>query len=219
MYAEQCIDALDRAGLTVVLVDHGSTWPPAKKFAHFIRTTGSRVHFRENAHPRSLWDWDEFPHIVGAETPYVVTDCDVVPDVNCPEDWPEVLEKNLQTHPDLVKVGLGLRVDNLPDRYEHAARVVDWEARYWENYMGYGAHGAPLYSASVDTTLAMYRPLREIPEFQLGPAARTGWPYVAKHLPWYEDSKNLSAELVYYREHAMRGASHWNDPDDFEGNR
>ena len=44
---------------------------------------------------------------------YIVTDCDVIPDESCPFDWVETLEFLLDKHPNRVKIGLGLRTDDL----------------------------------------------------------------------------------------------------------
>jgi hypothetical protein len=40
-------------------------------------------------------------------------------------------------------------------------------------------------------------------------ALRTGFPYVARHLPWYADSAHLGDEDRYYRAHADPTISNW----------
>lgn len=37
---------------------------------------------------------------------------------------------------------------------------------------------------------------------------RTNYPYVIKHLPWYQDTENLTEEEKYYTSHSKK-ASHW----------
>jgi hypothetical protein len=63
-----------------------------------------------------------------------------------------------------------------------------------------------VYDALIDTTFALYRPFAQ--GGADGPAIRTGGKYVAKHLPWYENSSNLSPETEYYLK-TSSSASSW----------
>lgn len=221
-YAKQCLDSmLHPSGIfDFYLVDHGSTYKECVQWLDWME----RAHFdsinvlrREgNAHPRSLWEWQTFKDVVG-ENQYIVTDCDVIVDHTTPTDWIEYLQDILFTYPQYHKAALGLRIDNLPQHYEYRAKVLQWEAQWWEKCIAGSLSNttANLYDAAVDTTLALYRPLTEVPSFSLTPAIRTGSPYVARHLPWYEDSLNLSEEQIYYRDYAATGISHWLDPDKY----
>lgn len=207
-YAQQCVAALTAAGLDVHIVDHDSTWPAA---VEWLATCGLPVHHRPNGHPRSLWQWDGLARIVGSWR-YVVTDPDVVPDPDCPEDWPAKLSGLLDRWPRAVKAGLGLRIDDLPADNPDATKVRDWEAQFWQHPLEPGA-----FNAAVDTTLAMYQPLSQQPRFELGPAIRTDAPYLARHLTWYETPDTLTDEIRWYRQHATPGTSHWADPDRYMG--
>jgi hypothetical protein len=42
---------------------------------------------------------------------------------------------------------------------------------------------------------------------------RTGSPYIARHLPWYSNPDELSADDQYYREHADVTVSNWDRND------
>lgn len=200
-YARPCVAALQTAGFDVHIVDHGSTWPPA---LDWLEECGLPVYRRGTRHPRDLWTWPQLPSLTG-DGRYLVTDPDVLPDA--PSDWPTRLHLALDRHPDAVKAGLGLRVDDLPARYEHAEQVRRWEAQHWAWPCGDG-----LYRAAVDTTLALYRPLSEHSGFALGPALRTGSPYLARHLPWYQDSTCPTDETAWYLHNLPVGVSHWADP-------
>jgi hypothetical protein len=201
----QLVDRLEQAGFTEIhFVDYDSAWPP---LLTYYETTPHSVHRRRcNPGPRELWAWDELPRLVGDRC-YLVSDPDVVPDAGCPLDWPEHLRELLRRYPARVKAGLGLRIDDLPDHYEHKQRVVDWEGRWWTSELEPG-----VWSASIDTTRALCRPLAERQGFAFGPSIRTGPPYVASHLPWYERSGGLSDEERFYRARATAGVSHWLDP-------
>ena len=206
-YARQCCDALAATGLDVHVVDHGSSWPDA---LHWLRYGPYPVHYRgDNYPPQSLWEWDRFHHIVGRFDPYIVTDCDILPPTyDESPSWVAHLQACLHDNPGRVKIGLGLRINDLPDT-PLAAQVRAWEGQHWVNQLPGG--GRMLHGAAVDTTLAVYQPLITHPRFALGPSARTGAPHLARHLPWYETGEP-SDELAYYVAHMNRDYSHWVNP-------
>jgi hypothetical protein len=217
-YARQCVDALLAPGLRldVIIVDHGSTWPP---MTDWLDTLAAYDHPRvavwrdENRHPRDLWRLGGPLHRapLSADERFIVTDCDVIPDPACPADWPARMAATLDRYPAIRKVGLGLRTDDLPEHFQHADMVRTWEAQYQAVADGGRLstmttdHDAVI--ADVDTTLAMYR---HFETFTLGPSIRLRPPYVARHLPWYEDTLHLDIEQQYYRDHAVHG--HWRSP-------
>lgn len=202
-YAKRCYTALALAGLDVHVIDHASTWPAAIRWLHELGEGGRPVlRRRENAYPWEVWEWGPFRDLMEHEPgPYIVTDPDVIP--AAPADWVDRLEDILRrSEPDCVKVGLGLRNDNIPPA--RRAQVMEWEQHYWRDEWEPG-----VFRANTDTTLALYRPWKEYPWFALGPALRTGPPYLAEHLAWYEvDSTmpddpgsmpgKLSPELRHY---------------------
>lgn len=199
-YGHLLVAALIEAGLDPVIVDQGSTWPPALDWLTAMEATGVTVLRRGGGHPRSLWAWQPFLDLCGPGR-YVVSDCDVVPSDDCPLDWPDRLSSLLDQYPEFPKVGMGLRLDRIPDTYQRKDHVLKWEAKFWETPVADGVYQAP-----VDTTLAMYRP----GDFDISLSAlRTGDPYVADHLAWYEDYAELDEELRWYHEHAEPGISYW----------
>lgn len=226
-YARQCVEALWTVGLEVHIVDHGSSWPPMLDWLGKVagvqpsimegRASGPRVHvhWMANAHPRDLWadmqDGGVLANTLRPDERFVVTDCDVLPTTLV--DWPRMLERLLDARPDVAKVGLGLRTDDLPTWYEHAERVVRWEAQWTDPDRVVWTHDVPAHRSPVDTTLAMYRRLEP---FAMEPALRTLYPYVARHLSWYEDSAHPTDEQRWYRQHATPGVSHWADPETYE---
>ena len=54
------------------------------------------------------------------------------------------------------------------------------------------------YIAHVDTTFAVYRPFARGGSHKFKLTLRSTYPFSARHLPWYNDSKNLSAEELFY---------------------
>jgi hypothetical protein len=202
-YTTLCCQALIAAGLDVVIVDQGTSYKPAVAWLDALEAHGGvQVLRKGGGHPRQLWDWAPFLSMIGSDR-YVVTDCDVVPSEDCPLDWPDRLSGLLDEYPDYDKAGLGLRLDRIPETYQRRDHVLAWEQKFWDEPVTENVYRAP-----VDTTLALYRPWTERPVFTLN-AMRTGYPYVADHVSWYEDYRVLDKELRWYHEHAEPGISHW----------
>ncbi len=176
---------LEQAGHhEIVLVDNGSTYAPLVEWLdrsphRVARPAGDHGHL-------SPFEAELVPR----DRPFVVTDCDVVPDEDCPADAVDHLLDLLLAH-DVVKVGLGLRLDDLP---AGPARrdVRQMERRFWEVPAGRGVFDAP-----VDTTFALYRPA--LP-FAVG-GLRTTPPYLARHTTWYLDPGDLPPDEAWYLEH------------------
>jgi len=220
-YAQQCLEALRRTeGIDdIYLVDHRSTYIPMLDWLGSVAGpytrggTAGRVHvlWHDNAHPRDLWSNGTLAAALRPDERFIVTDCDVVPDA--PSDWLVWLATALDRYPGMVKAGLGLRVDDLPERYAHRERVQTWESQWTtaSRITPYGDH--LVYRSPVDTTLALYRRLEP---FAMEPAIRSTHPYVARHLTWYENSARPTEEQRWYYRQATPGVSHWQDPVTYE---
>jgi hypothetical protein len=206
-YAQLCLTALARAGLEPVVVDQGSTWPGALEWLDVIEQGGDALVLRKgNGHPRDLWGYEPFRELCGDDY-YMVTDPDVVPSDDCPLDWPARLRDLLDRYPGYRKAGLGLRIDLIPETYQWRDKVISWEQQFWQCPIEPG-----VFARGIDTTLALYRPLAE-GGFVIDGALRTGYPYVADHLSWYEDLDHLTPEIDWYATHAEPGISHWTRKD------
>jgi hypothetical protein len=193
------VDWLERAGNAEIwLLDNGSTYEPLLDYLsaspHHVRRTHANL-------------WHTAPWLSGLVpelnrfASVVVTDPDVVPDEECPLDALDHFADVLNRYPDVLKVGFGLRIDDLPAHYAHADTVVAWEQKYWQREIAPG-----LFDAPIDTTFAMYR---AGVGYVLAPALRTGAPYLARHLGWYEDSAHPGDELLHYRAHADPLTTNW----------
>ncbi|MEZ5239771.1 MAG: hypothetical protein R2716_12770 [Microthrixaceae bacterium] len=187
----------EAGGVEITMLDNDSAYPPLldwlARSPHRVVRTGA------NLGPRVAWISGEAQR-VGLERPYVVTDPDVVPDPGCPKDLLAHLGEVLSAHPEVDRVGPGLRIDDLPGAAAHTDAVRDWEAQFWRREVAPG-----LYAADIDTTFALYRPGRRHPG---RPALRTGFPYVARHLPWYQTGEP-DEELAFYRARADPTINSW----------
>ncbi len=197
---QKLIKALEDRGYTNIhILDNLSDYPPLLTW--YETCPYDVIRLDRNIGYLAIWEsgvYDRFKRSF-----YVYTDSDVVPDDNCPEDFLKRFLKVLRKYPRCLKVGFGLRIDDLPDCFDHKEAVLRNEGRFWKVPLGDG-----LYKAQIDTTFALYRP------FCYGPAndhhlmIRTGEPYVARHLPWYVDSSNPSDEDLYYIR-TSRQSTHW----------
>lgn len=200
-YAQRCAAVLAAAGLEVCIADHGSTWPPAVQWLAEAEAAGALVLRRGGGRPQTIWEWPPFRQACGSER-YILTDPDSVPSDDCPLDWPSRLNTLLDRFGRL-KAGLGLRIDRIPLHYQRRDHVLSWESQFWQHPLAPG-----VYDANIDTTLALYRPLSEVP-YPAGSALRTGAPYLADHLAWYENLDDLTPELSWYYEHIEPGIAFW----------
>lgn len=201
-YAKACLESLEQYGnlLDITIVDHGSTWLP---MVDWLARQRCPVWMLGDRTARDLWDDHQSLSEIVGDQPYLVTDPDVVFDDGCPGDWLAVLDDEMHQRRTPVKVGLGLRVDDLPVGAALSEKVRAWEGEFWLERTASGRG----WKAPVDTTLALYPPLDVRSDFALTPATRLDAPYLLRHLPWYGE---LDAEEArYYREHALPGASHW----------
>lgn len=203
-YAKRCLASLARfPELEPIIVDHRSTYPPMREWL-IEQIKHKPVVLRGDHGPRDLWMI--LPTLVDPDERFIVTDCDIaLPEAPYPDAiWK--LGKVLDGAPRIIKAGLALRIDDLPDN-ELTRRVIRWESQFWRMPSG------EYYEAPIDTTFAMYRSLSEVATFELGPAYRLAGPYSARHLPWYEIEED--EELRYYREHALLGTTNWSSPETY----
>jgi len=79
--------------------------------------------------------------------------------------------------------------------------VVKWETQFWSE-----KKDSLFYRAPIDTTFALYRPYVRGGSWLK--ALRSDAPYLARHLPWYQDPNHLDEEEAYYQNQAQT-TTHW----------
>lgn len=182
----------------IIFIDNDSKLPP---LVDFLDNTKYQVlELARNMKQTAPWSAGIIKVLVQDDF-YVVTDPDVIP-ARDDKDVLTYLYKTSREYPHHLKVGLGLKIDDLPDYYPLKEQVVQWESQFWKDELEPG-----IYEAGVDTTFALYKPRTY--RYILHPSIRTGEPYTARHLPWYTDMKKPSDEDVFYGLRADHEVSSW----------
>jgi hypothetical protein len=177
----------------IVILDNGSTYPPLLNY--YTDQLPAEVTMR----PGDPDDWqyrfwnqkiyEEF------DSPYVMTDPDVVPAEGCPADLILKMYYTLEANSTAGKVGPSLRIDNLPDAHPAKEEVIKGQSDLWKSPTGDGNFYAP-----IDTTFAIYG--RRSPGADSSHGIRLGPPYLFEHVPWY--IWPLTDEVKFYIKHANR---------------
>jgi|GEM_PF-662884 len=204
-YLQASIAYFEKAGFkNIHIIDNASSYPP---LVEYLRASPHRVHYMGvNYKHTVLFDSLKFKEIVDSKY-FVLTDPDVLPIEECPLDFLYVFLDVLLSHPTKNKIGFSLKLDDLPDHYELKENVLKWEGRFYDKLKDHGA--LTIYDAPVDTTFALYRPREEWRTSDFFSAFRMGYPYEARHLPWYRDLSKLTDEEIFYRS-LDQGSSNWN---------
>lgn len=171
--------------LELVVLDMGSTWQP---FIEYRDSLGVQVFkFPQGMGPRDLWVKGELQRL--GTGGFFLADGDI--------DYSEVDSNAAQTminlsnkYPWFPKVGLSLRIDDLPLDLE-GDRIREWAKSDWDV-----PWNSETFLTGLDTTTAYY-PRRET-TFFYRPALRIAGKCQANHYPWYERPESYDDEAEFY---------------------
>ena len=187
------IESLEKRGYrNIHILDNCSTYPPLLEYYKQCPYTIHRL--ERNFGFKAIWESKIIEQFRTGY--YVYTDSDVVLVDECPDNVLEDMLLYLKKYKLSQKIGLSIRIDNLPDHYKYKQDVIAWESRFWKKQNADG-----LYRAPVDTTFALYRPRTKLSRHPSAKVFRTPYPYQLEHLPWYNNSSCLSEEEAYYKKH------------------
>lgn len=180
-----------------IIVDNASTWAPW--LAWLESAPCEVVRLRENRGPRApLTVLDD---VVGDSDVYVITDGDL--DLaGVPLDCLDLLRDGLDRYPKIGKVGLSLRIDDIPAGYPFRDTVRAIESKYW-----WCPRDEQFFNAAIDTTFCMLR--TDEPYTAYEPALRADKPYTARHVPWYMTRENVTPEYLSYLQTFGRLGGFW----------
>ncbi len=183
----------------IILLDNNSSYPPLLEY--LSASPHEVVKLNSNLGHKSPWI-SKFVERFDKSTPFVVTDPDLLPDPEAPEDSFEYFQELLLRYKKFDKAGFGLHIDDIPVINPYRDQIIQWEEPFWNKELE-----SLVYAAHLDTTLALHRP--QTP-YKVTEAIRTGRPYMAKHLPWYRDPHNPNEETAYYLMNRDNQVGYWN---------
>lgn len=193
-YLKQQINVLIGNGyFNIIIIDNKSSYPPLLKYYKEIEASVKIIYMEENFGHMVFWNKiEKFKEYIKGF--YVITDADIVPIKECPDNFMKTFVDISIKYKDITKVGFSLKIDDIPDVNKNKEKIINWESKFWKNEFKDG------YFASIDTTFALYRPYYISPKnknrFLNG--IRLKYPYIAKHGGWYINHENLTDEQKYY---------------------
>lgn len=201
-YLKKLIDYLLSKGFSnVVIIDNNSTYKPLLDYFNEIESKVKIHRLKKNYGHLVFWKrYDLF--VKYGNGYYVVTDSDIVPIANCPEDFLMKFQSILLKNKKRMKVGFGLKIDDIPLNNPNRDKVINWESRFWKKKVSEG-----VFDADIDTTFALYKPFYHRKNKKFKTALRTDYPFVALHGGWYIDINNLTEEQLFYFKEANNSSS------------
>ncbi|WP_170309829.1 glycosyltransferase [Seonamhaeicola maritimus] len=204
LYLEKLVSfLLNKEYTNIIIVDNNSSYKPLLEYFKNIENKVTLYRLKTNDGHLALWKNTTIfnTHCKGY---YAVTDADVVPLNECPDDFMKYFRKLLDKAWLCTKVGFSLKIDDVPDTNPNKKHVLEWESKFWTTKINSLA-----YKAEIDTTFALYRPGYQYKLKDFTKAWRTDYPMQAIHGGWYLDVDNLTEEQAYYINTANQSAS-WN---------
>lgn len=197
-YIKIMIKNLERMNLTNIhIIDNASTYQP---LLNYYKTIPYKIHYlRKNLGHLAFWKDNQFSQF--RNDFYVVTDPDLEFIKDCPKDIISKMFYTLKKYPFLKKVGVSLKIDDIQENAIFKNEIKKFEESYYKVKLSEDN----VYYAGVDTTFALYIPDSICITKDFFRAMRLGYPYQARHLPWYKTKENLTDEDYYYSNHKTNG--------------
>ena len=147
---KQLVEYLEqRDYLNIIILDNGSTYDPLLRY---LTTLSYRVeHMNRNYGHLALWKSGFINNL--KDQYYVLTDPDILPIEECPDEFMEHFSLLMEQFSEYKKIGFSLKIDDLPDHYPLKNEVLAWEKQFWDYEFVEGCYVAP-----IDTTFALYHP-------------------------------------------------------------
>lgn len=217
---KQMVDDILRMNGIPIIIDNQSTYPPLLDWFEEIKNNKDIVyvkmhnnygpHVVHNAymygHAKEEFDkiQEEYKNRFKKPLPEcpIITDCDL--DISeIPNDALHVLRElqqyNRKHTQKYLKIGFSLRIDDIPNHSKLEKNAYQHEKQFYvpvTKYNNYSVYEDVL----IDTTFHIFDQ-RYLNKWFYGPAIRLAEPYMARHIPWYWNSKPLDEESTYYLEH------------------
>lgn len=204
---KKLVKDLNKLGYTnVIILDNDSSYPPLLQW--YEENPCRVVRLLENMGQLAIFNSGLINEWVsGSWIGY--TDSDIELNPNTPPDFLQTLQKIGDKY-GVNKVGLALRIDDIPDNTENQRWVKQWEARFWEYMI------EPLvFRGEVDTTFGI---IKVGQPFQYH-ALRVGGDLTCRHIPWYHSFEELDEEETYYLDHCSPVSTYKRTYDQWKANK
>ena len=206
-YLKKLVDFLvDRRFENLIIVDNKSTYPPLLEYYKNLPSNVTVEVMDENYGHMVFFENADLQRKYGQGF-YVVTDADIVPNENLPEDFMKImLDVLLKEFDSMNKVGFALSIEKIPDHYAFKGKVMKWEKQFWSTPV---KQSLEAYNAWIDTTFAIYKPTypQNFNDHHFLQGIRVAANFTAVHGGWNLDTKNLSHEQQFYFEYASNSNS------------
>lgn len=206
--------------LEIIIVDNHSTYPPLLEYLHELEgygtgTSGVQViHVPTNRGHRVVWDL-HLSKDLASDVPYLVTDCDVIPERH---DFLDLLKSGLELFQNANKVGLGLRINDIPHGVPFRSEIIGHE----NNLLRHNTQDVRYARMAVDTTMAIYRAGYHYPsvwgyesdsnEYRVlegVKSIRTTYPWTARHMSWYLTIEDIKTDENQFYLNSLTTSTHW----------
>ncbi len=200
-YLLKLINSLEVRGYrNLIIIDNDSTFPPLLDY--YKNYCKYKVcYLNKNLGHLALWKSKHFLKYITSY--YVYTDSDIEIINECPENFLQEFRNEMILSKNIQKIGFSLKINDLPIEYKNKDYVEQWESQFYIKH-----YSSDYFVAKVDTTFALYRPFSFGGSSDFHLTLRSAYPLMARHLPWYENSAQMTAENIYYLENA-RTSTFW----------
>lgn len=177
--------------LEPIILDNASTYAP---LLEWYDTDPCRViKMPTNYGHTVLWSSGVFHKELKNDPYYILTDPDL--DLTTvPHDVVDKMIEGLNKY-NLPKIGLAIRIDDIPDGYILKDQVLKWETPFWHTHVG-----DYYYKSPIDTTFALHS-TEKCRGHMIG-GMRIGGIYTTRHLPFYLTEDTITEEFQYFCNHA-----------------
>jgi len=179
----------------IIIVDNCSTYEP---LLDYYTSTEFTIHKAEKNYRFS--GLKKYVEKIPEKESFIVTDSDIVPHENCPLDLIPKLSYFSERYKkqDILKVGPGLYLEDIPDKYPLKYKILLQQ----ENCRNNAAKFVQIIESDsvipfkIDTVFALYRERRSVGKVR--PCITMKYPYVVRHMDWYEDPQSFTEEYKNY---------------------
>lgn len=204
-YLKQLVNSLIKHEFeNIILIDNKSTYPPLLEYYKEVEKLVS-IEFMQENFGHAVFFKNNYLRKKYGKGFYVITDADILPNKNLPNDFLDQMVIHLKKHwREITKVGFALRLDDIPDENILKEKILKWEEKFWQF-----KDSEDVYIAPLDTTFALYKPgyPKKYNNISYLSAHRFGNNFIAKHGGWYINQSNMTEEQCFFVATASKSSS------------